>query len=517
MLRSSLTNSAPTSRSISRPGVAGADVVERELEALRPQAAQALEDRRRPAAEALGDLHHDAAGVEARVGDGAQQPVVVGVEVERLRRDVEEQQRVRRQVRRRAQRAAHAEGVEVADAADLLGDVERLRGVREPGLGPRPRERLDAEQRARAEVPDRLERGGDVLGGEEAVQRADLLGRGDGDAVADVGEVDDRRAAVALGLVERGVGLGQQRLRLVARPQRARADAGRDAGAAQGGVEAPGDGAGAVRAGAREDHRELVAADAVGAVAGAELAEDPGRAAQERVAVRMAVTVVEELEVVEVDGADAEPVVVARGGVHLAGEVLAEGALVGQVGQPVAARTAQRDAVAAHERAAADEVEDERGAEHADDDEQHRRPADVAELAVEELVVAGDLEGVTAVGEPHRHDELEVAPVRARVGLVADVRASVPQGGVDLRVRVAVADAVGSPDGLDDVVADRRGSPRSRRGAARSRRAARRSGGGRRRSRARGARASAKLCASARCSPAYVAIRRRWSWSPTVT
>jgi hypothetical protein len=49
------------------------------------------------------------------------------------------------------------------------------------------------------------------------VQRADLLGAGHGDAVADVVEVHDRRAAVALGLVERGVGLGQQRVRLVAR------------------------------------------------------------------------------------------------------------------------------------------------------------------------------------------------------------------------------------------------------------------------------------------------------------
>ena len=74
----------------------------------------------------------------------------------------------------------------------------------------------------------------------------------------------------------------------------------------------------------------------------------------------------------------------AGGGLHLAREVVAEGALVGEVGQPVAARTAQRDAVAAHERAPADEVEDERGAEHPDDDEQHRRPAHVAQLAVEE-------------------------------------------------------------------------------------------------------------------------------------
>jgi hypothetical protein len=187
--------------------------------------------------------------------------------------------------------------------ADLLGDIERLRGVRDARLGPRPRERLDAEQRARADVADRLERGADVPGRERAAQRADLLGAGDGDAVADVVEVHDRRTAVAVCLVERRVGLGEQRVRLVARPQDARAEARR----AQGGVEAPGDGTSAVRAAAREDHRELVAADPVGAVAGAQVAEDRGRAAQERVAVRVAVAVVEELKSSIAQTASASP------------------------------------------------------------------------------------------------------------------------------------------------------------------------------------------------------------------
>ena len=139
-----------------------------------------------------------------------------------------------------------------------------------PGLRPRPRERLDAEQRARAEVPDRLERGADVLGGEQAVQGADLLGAGDRDAVADVVEVHDRRAAVALGLVERGVGLGEQRSRSWPGRSTLRADAGRDPRPRSAAARRRATARAPVGAGAAEDQRELVAADAVGAVAGAD-------------------------------------------------------------------------------------------------------------------------------------------------------------------------------------------------------------------------------------------------------
>src|SRR3954447_8860939 len=90
-LRSSLTNSAPTSRSISSPEL---PVPTSSSASWKPWARSRRRllrtDAIRP--EALGDLHDDAAGIEARVGDGAQEPVVVGVEVEGLRRDVEEQQ-----------------------------------------------------------------------------------------------------------------------------------------------------------------------------------------------------------------------------------------------------------------------------------------------------------------------------------------------------------------------------------------------------------------------------------------
>ncbi len=80
--------------------VARADVVERELEALLAQPPEALEDRRGAPAEALGDLDDDAPGRDVRRARGAQEPVVAGAEVERLRRDVEEQQRARRELGR---------------------------------------------------------------------------------------------------------------------------------------------------------------------------------------------------------------------------------------------------------------------------------------------------------------------------------------------------------------------------------------------------------------------------------
>jgi hypothetical protein len=114
--RALASSGAPaTSRSISSPALPVPTSSSATFEALGAQPAEAPEHGDGAPAEALRDLHDDAARLDPRLGDRAQQPVVVGVEVERLRGDVEEQQR-----------AAHAQRVEVVDAADLLGDVEGL-------------------------------------------------------------------------------------------------------------------------------------------------------------------------------------------------------------------------------------------------------------------------------------------------------------------------------------------------------------------------------------------------------
>ena len=89
------------------PGVAGADVVERELEAEAAQARRLGEQQLLARVGALGDLEHDLVRLVAGAAHGeheavAREPVVL----ERLRRDVEEQQRVLRAARSAARSVA---------------------------------------------------------------------------------------------------------------------------------------------------------------------------------------------------------------------------------------------------------------------------------------------------------------------------------------------------------------------------------------------------------------------------
>ena len=107
---------------------------------------------------------------------------------------------------------------------------------------------------------------------------------------------------------------------------------------------------------------------------------------------RVSVPVVEELEVVEVDDDDRQRLVVARRRAHRARELVLEGSLVGQVGQAVARRTRERDAMAAQQRAPADEVEDGRPGEEREQPDPHQCPPDAAEVGVEDAVVVADLE-----------------------------------------------------------------------------------------------------------------------------
>jgi hypothetical protein len=156
--------------------------------------------------------------------------------------------------------------------------------------------------------------------------------------------------------------------------------------------------------------------------------------------VRVPVAVVEELEVVDVEDGEGERQALALRERDALGEVVVEGALVGQVGQPVARGAAQREPVAAHQRAPADEVED--GA--ADDDRQQpehdQRAAQEVQARVEARVAVGDLERVAAVGQVDRRDELEVATVGGGIGLVPGVALAAVEGGVDARIGVARAD-----------------------------------------------------------------------------
>ena len=140
------------------------------------------------------------------------------------------------------------------------------------------------------------------------------------------------------------------------------------------------------RVGVRQDDRELVAAGAERAVAVAERVADRVRhAEQELVAGGVALAVVDDLEVVEVDEQEGDRDLVAPEEVELAVELLLERAVVPEAGQPVVERVLARLAVEdlelrlrlgkAVERAQERPRDDDRDDEHADR-ERHDRDAE---------------------------------------------------------------------------------------------------------------------------------------------
>ena len=130
-----------------QPGVADADVVERDPQAGGAQVLDAAQDGLRGGADALGDLDDHAGRVELGAADRVGEPgVAVRVAVERLGRDVDEERGAGRQVLRALEGAADAERVELVHAARALRDVERLRGPGEAVLAGDAGERLDREQ-----------------------------------------------------------------------------------------------------------------------------------------------------------------------------------------------------------------------------------------------------------------------------------------------------------------------------------------------------------------------------------
>ena len=116
-----------------QPGVADADVVERDPQAGGAQVLDAAQDGLRGGADALGDLDDHAGRVELGAADRVGEPgVAVRVAVERLGRDVDEERGAGRQVLRALEGAADAQRVELVHAARALRDVERLQGPAKP-------------------------------------------------------------------------------------------------------------------------------------------------------------------------------------------------------------------------------------------------------------------------------------------------------------------------------------------------------------------------------------------------
>ena len=97
----------------------------------------------------------------------------------------------------------------------------------------------------------------------------------------------------------------------------------------------------------REEDRELVTADAEGAVGAAQgVVQQGAEAAQDAIAVGVAARVVDRLELVDVDEEERQRDVVAQGGRDLPIELLVEGAMVAQPGERVAQRIGEGRLVA---------------------------------------------------------------------------------------------------------------------------------------------------------------------------
>ena len=126
----------------------------------------------------------------------------------------------------------------------------------------------------------------------------------------------------------------------------------------------------------REQQRELVAPEPERAVAGARVAQQLGELAQQAVAVLVAVAVVLELEVVDVEQRERDRGAVAQRLPDRAGELVLEGTMVVEVGQPVAARALQGGAVEHADAPAAEQVEERQRDQQA---QHHEQPEAVAE------------------------------------------------------------------------------------------------------------------------------------------
>ena len=323
------------------------------------------------------------------------------------------------------------------DTSHLLGDVERLGRAGEPVVRVGPGQCLDAEQRPFGNVPDRLVGRGEPSFVDQAAHDSALVRANHGHLVADVIEVRDLVAALPLGLVQCGVGLGAQQIAGVARPRRAHADRDLELGLVQAAQQPLRQHAHAVCVGVRQEHGELVSADAEGAIPGAPLAQHRRDALEDRIAVGVTVPVVDELEVVDVEGHQRQRVVVAGRRRHRQRELILKGALVRQVGQAIARCALQGRAVAAHQRAPPEEVEHAAATQQCQQAHQQKATAEVSQLRVEDrALVVTDLECIATVREVHGRHELEIGVVQAGVPLMGRIRLTEPKRRLDADVGV---------------------------------------------------------------------------------
>ena len=247
----------------------------------------------------------------------------------------------------------------------------------------------------------------------------------------------DLVAASPLGLVQRGVGLGAQQIARVARARRAHADRDLELRLVQAAQQPLRQHAHAVRVGMRQEHGELVSADAEGPIPGAPLAQHRRDALQDRIAVRVTVPVVDELEVVDVESHQRQRVVLADRRRHRQRELVLKCALVRQVGQAIARCALQSRTVAANQRASPEQIEHAASGQQCQQTHQQKATAEVGQRRVEDrALVVADLQCIAPARKVHGRHELEIGVIQAGVALASRIRPTEPKRRLDADVGV---------------------------------------------------------------------------------
>ena len=194
----------------------------------------------------------------------------------------------------------------------------------------------------------------------------------------------------------------------------------------------------------REQQRELVAPEPERAVAGARIAQQLGELAQQAVAVLVAVAVVLELEVVDVEQRERDRRAVAQRLPDRTGELVLEGTMVVEVGQPVTARALQGGAVEHADAPAAEQVEERQRDQQAQHHEQPEAVAERCDARLQRLAGAVLGEHDVAVEQLERDD---VGVGRAVAGQDAGDRPLRAGDLADQRIAARRADLAGGRRG----------------------------------------------------------------------
>ncbi len=142
-------------------------------------------------------------------------------------------------------------------------------------------------------------------------------------------------------------------------------------------------------------------------------------------------TIVDELEVIDVQHDQRERILIAHRGGHRLRELVLEGPLVGQVGQPVAGRALKRYAMVAHQPPPASQVEDAAAAEQREQADQQQHQAHFSELRVVRSTVIGHLIGVATAQDLDWSDELKAMALVSQVAVGSRIRRPMFECGED--------------------------------------------------------------------------------------